>query len=300
MPIRIKPPAKELSLDDLETWNKIKLILSNQELCDEQSIDLDSADAATEEMDSLIRSIFSKNLSGGHAQRATNLATMELSKVTEKITETSLLDFLKLYKKMEKTRIGKKPLIGTKMSQVEIAKRFIKFKEAQEMEFKNNSEKISDYEIRYEPNDHRLSKSNWFEISDDGDLTPLNPNGRREFAWKFKGQPKDCLKAIQLNHSKSCPDIMITTILPQPHQPHQGTEIHSERALYWCTKVLKEDGSYERCKKTTSEGIGEDWRGIYLLPFDIETFASCIKDKIMKLCTTVFTYEKFVLYRTEA
>lgn len=290
MPIRINPPGEELPPDDRETWNKIKLILSNQELCDEQSIDIDSADAATEEMDAWISSIFSKNLTQ-KSPRFKNQAILELSKVTGKITETSRSDFLKLTNKIRE----KSPNM---ISQDEIAKMFIKFTEAQERESKNNSEKISDYEILYEPNDHHLSNSNWLEISDDGDLTPLYQPGGREFAWKFKGQPKDCLKSIQLNHSKSCPDIIITTIFLRPDQPHKGTEVHSELALYWCTKVLKKDGSYERCKKTTSEETEEDWRGILLS--DIETFASCIKDKIMKLCRTVVTYQQFVLYRTEA
>jgi len=292
MPIKHELPWEELPPDDLETWNTIKLILSNQELCDEQSTDLVSADAGADEMDSWIRSIFSKNLT--HKNQVS-----ELSKVKEKIAETSRSDFLSLTNKI-RDELNEKSGTWFMLSQDDIDKLFIKFTEAQERESKNNSENISDYEIHYEPYDHKLFYAKWFAFSDNGDLTPLYEPGGREYAWTFNGQPKECLKSIQLNHSKSCPDIIIRSILPQPHQPHQGTEIHSILALYWCTKVLMEDGSYERCKKTTSEGIEEDWRGVYLLSSDIETFASCIKDKIMKLCRSVFTYRPFKWYRTEA
>ena len=161
---------------------------------------------------------------------------------------------------------------------------------------KNDSEKISDYELFQEPNDLVSSNTNWFEISDSGDLTPLYESGGREFAWKYNSQPKKCLKSIHLNHPKSCPDIIITTILPKPHQPNKGAVIESKIVLYWCTKVLREDGSFERSTMTTSEGLEEDWRGVYLSPSNIETLASCVKDKISKLCISVLKYERIVFY----
>jgi hypothetical protein len=300
MPIRPMPFEKELPPEDLEKWNEIKHILSDQELCFEQSSKVDSTDLSTEDMNSWIDSMFSQNKRGHHPItrrfKEESQAKLELSKVMKEFNEKPVSEFLKKTDKIrEKYRLENKMI-----NQDEIAKTFIKFIEYQENKSKNDSEKISDYELFQEPNDLVSSNTNWYEISDSGDLTPLYEPGGREFAWNHKDQMKNCLKSIVLNHPKSCPDIVITTILPKPHQPHQGTEIHSKIALYWCSKVLREDGSYERSTKVTSDGLVEDWRGVYPLSSEIETFASCIRDKINKLCTTFVTYQRLVLYRTEA
>jgi hypothetical protein len=279
MPIRPMPFEKELPPEDLEKWNEIKRILTNQELCFEQHFDLDSTDTITSEEKDWTRSFLSRNPDVMKAFDESNFSTRE--KILVILRERAGLE-------------------QGATDHDEKTKMFTKFKEALEMKSKNDSEKISDYELLQEPNDQRFSNVNWFDISDSGDLTPLYEPGGRVFAWNLKDQMKNCLKSIVLNHPKSCPDVIITTILPRPHQPHQGTEIHSKIALYWCTKVLREDGSYERSTKTTSDGLEEDWRGVYPLSSEIETFASCIREKINKLCRTFVTYQRFVLYRTEA
>ena len=65
MPIKHELPWEELPPDDLETWNTIKLILSNQELCDEQSTDLVSADAGADEKSTRDASTRHQNLDQG-------------------------------------------------------------------------------------------------------------------------------------------------------------------------------------------------------------------------------------------
>ena len=297
MPIRPMPSEKELSHEDLEKWNEIKHILSNQNLCCEQSSEEDSSAPVTEDMNSWIDSMFSQNKVGHpRAIKDEIQAKQELYKIMKDFDEISVPDSQKIIE-----NIREKYRLGNRMADQDVmVKEFFKLKEAQKTKSKNNTEKISDYELLPKSNDHRLSNVNWFDISDSGELTPLYESGGREFAWNRKDQMKNCLKEIILTHPKSCPDITITTVLPRPHQPTKGTKICSEFVLYWCTKIPKEDGSFERVTKTTSEGIEDDWRGIYLLPSDIETFASCIKNKINELCRAVMTYERFVLYKTEA
>ena len=291
MPIRPMPFEKELTKKELEKWNEIKHILSNQDLCCEQSSVVDSTTQETDDLNSWIDSLFSQNKTKSRIAEE-HQAKLELSKVMEGFKEKTMTDiFIKVSRKIKDHRFG-----DNFVNEIEFGKALLKFLQDQEIKSKNNLEKISDYELLQEPNDQRLSNVNWFDISDSGELTPLYESGGREFAWKYNSQPKKCLKSIHLNHPKSCPDIIITTILPKPHQPNKGAVIESKIVLYWCTKVLREDGSFERSTMTTSEGLEEDWRGVYLSPSNIETLASCVKDKISKLCISVLKYERIVFY----
>ena len=79
MPIRPMPFEKELTKKELEKWNEIKHILSNQDLCCEQSSVVDSTTQETDDLNSWIDSLFSQNKTKSRIAEE-HQAKLELSK----------------------------------------------------------------------------------------------------------------------------------------------------------------------------------------------------------------------------